>query len=151
MTGFYLGIEWDWTERVSNIEHLPVLPELESKLIFADKESDDRLNKLTSDSLVDTVYGQHIFETTDDVTSGEETIGDAFAPLIVATPSQAGDVVKNVQPDPRNGIPHLYEFNVEDGASSMETDLVLGYRKIINFNSDVYYVNSNGNSIKYDG
>ena len=59
--------------------------------------------------------------------------------------------LKNVQPDPRNGIPHLYEFSVEDGASSMETDLVLGYRKIINFNSDVYYVNSNGNSVRYDG
>ena len=143
------GNRVDWSDKVSNIRLTSISPDLNKNTIFTDTEDDDRLNKQVQDRFVDVVYGQHVNTNNSDTVTGSETIGDFFGPLVVASPSQAGDVVKNIQPDPQNGIPHLYDYSIDDGASSMQTKTRIGYRKVINLQSDIFYVNAAGNVARY--
>ena len=144
------GNRVDWTERVSNIEHQPVLSDLEREIVFTDAEDDDRLNAFIQDSFQDTIYGQHKYVSSSDITEGSETIGDFFGPLINASVPDAGDITKSIVPDPQNGIPHLYEYDPADGATSMEPAIRIGYRKPIIINSNIYYANSSNSVVKYD-
>ena len=144
------GNRVDWTERVSNIEHQPVLSDLEREIVFTDAEDDDRLNALIQDSLQDTIYGQHKYVSSSDITEGDRTVGDFFGPLINASIPAAGDITKSIVPDPQNGIPHLYEYDPADGATSMEPAIRIGYRKPIIINSEIYYSNADNSVVKYD-
>ena len=144
------GNRVDWTERVSNKSYKGILDEQDAILTFADAESDDRLNKLTQDALVDSIYGQHVYTADNEVSTGDSTVGDFFSPLVVAAPSQAGDITKAIEADPQNGIPHLYDFALEDGSKSIQSNIIIGYRKAIDLTSDIYYADSNNNVVTYD-
>ena len=136
------GDRVDWSERVDqgSMSFTPVLPEQEQTLVFSGAEDDDRLSKDAIERLDKRVYGSVVITDESDVTSGERTVGEGFAPLIVASPSTAGDVGKNITPDPQNGIPHLYEWDSTE-PKAMATKLRIGFSKRINMGV-FYYANA---------
>ena len=131
----------DWSERIdeSSMVYAPLIPEQHKTINFTDAESDDVLATRLLDTSNELAYGALVFNAGDEsLADGDSTIGEYFAPTIVASMSTAGEVIKSSLANQANGIPHLYELE-DDGASTIAAGIRIGYRKTIDLPSVIYY------------
>ena len=153
---YYLDQKFDWISKstggnapnlvdfsgkvaVDSISFNPLIPEQDKMINFTDATSDDRLSTQLEDTTNELAYGALIFNAGDEsLASGTSTIGDYFAPTIVAKMSTAGEVIKSAEPDQVDGIPHLYELD-DRTASTIASGIRIGFRKPINLDDTIYY------------
>ena len=131
----------DWSERIdeSSMVYAPLIPEQHKTINFTDAESDDVLATRLLDTSNELAYGALVFNAGDEsLADGDSTIGEYFAPTIVASMSTAGEVIKSSLANQANGIPHLYELE-DDGASTIAAGIRIGYRRTIDLPSVIYY------------
>ena len=130
----------DWSDKIDNtsIQYSSLFKDQEEVINFTAGESDDRISTETQESVNGKVYGSREFRYESNQTDGDKAIGDGAQALAVASMSVAGDISKTIQPDPYNGIPHLYEFDGEE-AKSIETGLIIGYSKRVSLPRNFYF------------
>lgn len=147
----------DWTYKYDTAKRISInhtVDELERELRLQNAEDNDRFSKITKESAPNYQYGTLRLLADNNVSQGEKTIGDYFAPVILGgavgyqtslEPTTQVDVVTSFV------YPHLYKFE-NDKLTSFAFKPRIGYKVSNNFPSGQYmYLGVSGASILITG
>ena len=109
----------DWTYRYETAKRKSIthtIDELERELTFKNADDEDRLSKLTIDNDPGFQYGTIRVFADNDLSQGEQTIGDYFAPIVLGgskgvNPFNYEQASTVIDVNTNFVYPHLYKFD----------------------------------------
>ena len=113
------GRNVDWTNKFNSAERVSIshtVDEIERELIFTNDKDSDRFSKITTENEPGDQYGTLRLLADNNISQGQKTIKNGFAPLILASSFLSGSLDEennptfNVDFNSRFAVPHLYKF-----------------------------------------
>ena len=132
------GRNVDWTNKFNAAEKISIshtVDEVERELIFTNDKDVDRFSKITTENEPGDQYGTLRLLADNNISQGQKTIKNGFAPLILASSflygseDEEGNPTYNVDFNSRFAVPHLYKFE-NNRLKSFKFKPRIGYRTV---------------------